>query len=60
LKYTNSKSKITFKELPIDDPKIRQPDITLAKKLLGWEPKVSREEGIRITMEYFKKKLGMN
>ena len=59
LKYTNSKSKITFKELPIDDPKIRQPDITLAKKLLGWEPKVSREEGIRITMEYFKKKLGI-
>jgi len=60
LKYTNSKSKITFKELPIDDPKIRQPDITLAKKLLGWEPKVSRSEGIKITLDYFKKKLGMN
>jgi len=59
LKYTNSKSKITFKELPIDDPKIRQPDITLAKKLLGWEPKVSRSEGIKITLDYFKKKLGM-
>jgi dTDP-glucose 4,6-dehydratase len=60
LKHTKSKSKIVFKELPVDDPKVRQPDITLAKKLLGWEPKVSREEGIRITMEYFKKKLGMN
>jgi len=59
LKYTNSRSKITFKELPIDDPKIRQPDITLAKKLLGWEPKVSRSEGIKITLDYFKKKLGM-
>jgi len=60
LKHTKSKSKIVFKELPVDDPKVRQPDITLAKELLGWEPKVSREEGIRITMEYFKKKLGMN
>ncbi|MGB9663345.1 MAG: UDP-glucuronic acid decarboxylase family protein [Ignavibacteria bacterium] len=59
LKYTNSKSKITFKELPIDDPKIRQPDITLAKKLLNWEPKVSRSEGIKITLDYFKKKLGI-
>lgn len=60
LKFTNSKSKITFKELPVDDPKIRQPDITLAKKLLGWEPKVSRSEGIKITLEYFKKKLGID
>ena len=60
LKFTNSKSKITFKELPVDDPKIRQPDITLAKKLLGWEPKVSRSEGIKITLDYFKKKLGID
>lgn len=60
LKHTNSKSKITFKELPVDDPKVRQPDITLAKKLLGWEPKVSRSEGIKITLDYFKKKLGVN
>lgn len=59
LKHTNSKSKITFNELPIDDPKIRQPDITLARKLLGWEPKISRSEGIKITLEYFKKKLGI-
>ena len=54
---TNSKSKIVYKELPVDDPKVRQPDITRAKEILGWEPKVSREEGLRITLEYFKKKL---
>lgn len=60
LRFTNSNSKITFKELPVDDPKIRQPDITLAKKLLGWEPKVSRSEGIKITLDYFKKKLGID
>lgn len=60
LKFTNSKSNIVFKELPVDDPKVRQPDITLAKKLLNWEPKISRTKGIKITLEYFKKKLGMN
>ncbi len=60
LKHTNSKSKITFNELPVDDPKVRQPDITLARKLLGWEPKISRSEGIKITLEYFKKKLGIS
>lgn len=60
LKFTNSQSKIVFKELPVDDPKVRQPDISLAKKLLNWEPKISRTEGIKITLEYFKKKLGMN
>ncbi len=59
LKHTNSKSKIIFKELPVDDPKVRQPDITLAKKLLGWEPKISRSEGIKITLNYFKQKLGL-
>lgn len=55
LKLTDSKSKIVFKELPEDDPKIRQPDITKAKKLLSWEPLVDRAEGLRITIEYFKK-----
>jgi dTDP-glucose 4,6-dehydratase len=54
---TNSKSKIVYKELPIDDPKVRQPDISKAKLILGWEPKVNREEGLRITLEYFKKEL---
>jgi dTDP-glucose 4,6-dehydratase len=55
LKWTGSKSKIVFKDLPEDDPKIRQPDITRAKNILGWEPKVDREEGLKITIEYFRK-----
>lgn len=53
----NSKSKIVYKELPEDDPKVRQPDITRAKNILGWQPKVSREEGLKITLEYFKKEV---
>jgi dTDP-glucose 4,6-dehydratase len=43
-----------YKDLPKDDPKQRQPDITKARELLGWEPKVSRAEGLKITYEYFK------
>ena len=54
IKLTGTKQKMIYKPLPQDDPKQRQPDITLAKKLLGWEPKVSRSEGLRITYEYFK------
>lgn len=54
---TGSKSKIIYKELPTDDPQQRQPDITKAKEILGWEPKVDRSEGLRLTMEYFKKEL---
>ena len=46
--------KIVYKPLPVDDPKQRQPDITKAKEILGWEPKVSRAEGLKITYEYFK------
>jgi len=55
IKITGSKSKIVYKELPEDDPKVRQPDITKAKTILGWEPKVDRSEGLRITIDYFKK-----
>jgi dTDP-glucose 4,6-dehydratase len=51
---TGTKSKIVYKPLPKDDPKQRQPDITKAKELLGWEPKVSRSEGLKLTLEYFK------
>lgn len=51
---TNSKSKIVFKELPIDDPKVRQPDISRAKALLDWTPKVNRKDGLQITLDYFK------
>ncbi|MEW5841887.1 MAG: UDP-glucuronic acid decarboxylase family protein [Bacteroidota bacterium] len=50
---TKSKSKIVYKELPVDDPKVRQPDITRARILLKWEPKVNRSEGLKITLEYF-------
>lgn len=51
---TNSSSKITFEELPEDDPKIRHPDIQKAKELLNWEPSVRLEEGLRKTIDYFK------
>ncbi|MCI0750384.1 MAG: SDR family oxidoreductase [Flammeovirgaceae bacterium] len=54
IKLTGTKQKIIFKPLPQDDPKQRQPDITKAKTLLGWQPKVSRREGLKITYEYFK------
>lgn len=56
LKLTKSKSKIIRKPLPVDDPKIRQPDITRAKKLLNWSPRVPLEEGLQKTIEYFKKR----
>ena len=52
---TQAKSEITFKELPVDDPLIRCPDITKAKKELGWEPKFGLEEGLKNTIEFFKK-----
>ncbi|MEY2828372.1 MAG: dTDP-glucose 4,6-dehydratase, NAD-dependent epimerase/dehydratase-related protein [Bacteroidota bacterium] len=55
LKLTGSKSKIIYKPLPTDDPKQRRPDITKAKEILGWEPKVDRAEGLKLTLEYFKK-----
>ncbi len=54
LKLTGSKSKIVYEPLPQDDPKQRQPNITKAKELLGWEPKVDRHEGLKRTLEYFK------
>jgi dTDP-glucose 4,6-dehydratase len=54
IKLTGTQQKLIQKPLPKDDPKQRQPDITLAKQLLGWEPKVSRAEGLKITYAYFK------
>lgn len=54
VKLTGTKQKVVYKPLPQDDPKQRQPDITKARQILGWEPKVSRSEGLRITYEYFK------
>ena len=55
LKLTNSKSKLLFQNLPADDPKQRKPDITLAKQVLGWEPKIALEDGLKETISYFKK-----
>lgn len=54
IKLTGTTQKVTYKELPQNDPKQRQPDISLAEKILGWSPKVSRQEGLKITYEYFK------
>ena len=54
IKLTGTKQKVIYKDLPVDDPMQRQPDITKAKNLLGWEPKVDRKEGLKITYDYFK------
>lgn len=54
IQLTGTKQKIVNKPLPVDDPKQRQPDITRAKKIIGWEPKVNRSEGLKVTYEYFK------
>lgn len=54
IKLTGTSQKIVYKPLPVDDPKQRQPDITKAKEILGWEPKVARAEGLKVTYEYFK------
>ena len=54
LQLTGNKVKITYKPLPVDDPKQRKPDITKAKNILGWEPKVDRKEGLKKTYDYFK------
>jgi dTDP-glucose 4,6-dehydratase len=54
LKLTESKVEIVFKPLPVDDPRQRRPDITRAKEIIGWQPLISRSEGLKITYEYFK------
>lgn len=56
---TGSKSEIVFEKLPEDDPKVRQPDISKAKKLFDWTPKVDRKEGLKKTIEYFRKKMNL-
>src|SRR3989338_1876208 len=53
----SSRSKIVFKPLPQDDPRVRRPDISKAKKVLGWEPKIGRQEGLMKTLEYFARKI---
>jgi dTDP-glucose 4,6-dehydratase len=56
-RLSGTTSRIEFRPLPADDPKVRKPDITRAKKLLGWEPRVPRREGLRRTLEFFQKKV---
>jgi dTDP-glucose 4,6-dehydratase len=57
IRMTASRSRIVYQPLPTDDPKVRRPDITRARTLLGWEPKVSLEQGLTSTIEYFRKKM---
>ena len=57
VELTGSGSKIVFKKLPQDDPKVRQPDITKARETLGWEPQVDLDEGLRRTLKYFQDRL---
>jgi dTDP-glucose 4,6-dehydratase len=59
LGLTGSTAQIVFKPLPVDDPRVRQPDISRAKRLLGWQPKVDFESGVRETIGYFRQKLGV-
>lgn len=57
IRMVGAKSRVILEPLPVDDPKVRQPDITRARENLKWEPKVGREEGLKKTIEYFRKKL---
>jgi dTDP-glucose 4,6-dehydratase len=57
IRLTGSKSRIVYRPLPEDDPKVRQPDITRARRLLGWEPKVSLDEGLSRTLTYFRERV---
>jgi dTDP-glucose 4,6-dehydratase len=57
VRMTGSSSRLVYRDLPVDDPKVRQPDITRARALLGWEPRVDLEQGLGRTIEYFRRKL---
>jgi dTDP-glucose 4,6-dehydratase len=58
IELTESRSEIVFEALPIDDPQVRQPDITRARQLLGWEPEIDIREGLRRTIEHYGKSIG--
>jgi dTDP-glucose 4,6-dehydratase len=57
INITKSSSSIVYEPMPIDDPKLREPDVTKAKELLNWEPKIDQELGIKLTSDYFKSTL---
>ena len=56
IRVTQSRSRIVHRPLPVDDPKVRQPDITKAREVLGWEPEVTLEEGLRRCLGYFRER----
>ena len=56
---TGSRSEIVYEALPVDDPKVRQPDITRARELLGWEPEIDLRDGLPRTVDYFRETLGI-
>jgi len=58
IEVTGAKSDLVFEKLPVDDPKVRQPDIGRAKSLFGWEPVVAIEDGLKLTVEYFSRTAG--
>ena len=59
IELTGSSSQVEFKPMPVDDPHVRRPDISLARKLLGWEPEVRRRDGLERTIPYFRERLGL-
>ena len=58
IRLTRSSSEIVFRPLPVDDPKVRKPDIEMARQLLDWEPQINLEQGMKKTIAYFKEKVG--
>jgi nucleoside-diphosphate-sugar epimerase len=54
IRLSGSRSEIVFRPLPADDPRVRQPDITRARTLLGWEPRIDTDEGLRLTLDWFR------
>jgi dTDP-glucose 4,6-dehydratase len=58
IRLAGSRSEVVFRPLPEDDPKVRQPDIGRARASLGWEPRVDTDEGLRLTLEWFRQKVG--
>ncbi|MBI4577178.1 MAG: GDP-mannose 4,6-dehydratase, partial [Planctomycetes bacterium] len=59
VELTGSRSRIVHRPLPEDDPRVRQPDISRARRILGWEPRVDRREGLRRTLDHFRRRLGL-